>query len=99
MGVPLLNFVAWGAAVLPFAWALFARQNAFGLSPVELSAPVHRRWMWPRIFVVLAVAAVLFCGTMAIIDGGFDGPTYGILSTTLVKWGVVPPDLIWTPGG
>ncbi|MEE8408722.1 MAG: carotenoid biosynthesis protein [Myxococcota bacterium] len=98
MNVPLLNFVAWGAAVLPFAWALFARQNAFGLSPVEVSAPVHRRWMWPRIFVVLAVAAVLFFGAMAIVDGGFDGPTYGILTATLVKWGVVPPDLVWTPG-
>jgi hypothetical protein len=36
---------------------------------------------------------------MAILEGGFDGPTYGVLEATLVKWGIIQPDLVWTPGG
>jgi hypothetical protein len=99
MGVPLLNFVAWGAAVLPFAWVFFSRQNAFGLTPAEVCGVEHRRWMWSRVFLVLSAAAVLFYSTMAILEGGFDGPTYGVLEATLVKWGIIQPDLVWTPGG
>jgi uncharacterized membrane protein len=84
MGVPLLNFVAWGAAVLPFSFVVFriemSRSNRSAARREE-----HLRWLWPRIPLVLVVAATLFLLTMSAIDGGFDGPTYGILRSTLAR--------------
>lgn len=99
MGVPLLNFVAWVVAVLPFAWAFFARQTNLGLTPAQACGVEHRRWLWPRVGLALGAAAVLFCSAMAIIEGGFDGPTYGILHGTLIESGILGPDLVWAPGG
>lgn len=89
MGVPLLNFVAWGCAVFPFAWLLFLRQNAFELSPLEISARPHRRWLWTHVVSVVALATLLFCSGMALVEGGFDGPTFDIMGSTLEDWGVV----------
>ena len=99
LGVPWLNFVAWGCAVFPFALFLFWRQNHLQLSPDQVAAAVHRSWLWLRVPLVLAFAAVLFCLTMAASEGGFRGPTYGILCATFSRWGVIPPDVVWTPGG
>jgi uncharacterized membrane protein len=98
MGVPLLNFVAWACAVFPFALFLFWRQQSAGVDDLGIAAAAHRLWLWLRIPVVLGFAAVLFLLTMTVIEGGFDGPTYGILYTTLVEWGIVAPDVTWTPG-
>lgn len=83
MGVPLLNFVAWGCAVLPFAWLLFRRQDAYALTPLEVTAKPHRTWMWSRTLVALTAATGLFLVTMTLIEGGMDGPTCRILRTAL----------------
>ena len=83
LGVPILNYVAWSAAVFPFAWLLFRRENHHALAPGGISGASHRRWMFSMVPVALFIAAGLFLSTMAIIEGGFAGPTYTILSEFL----------------
>ncbi len=99
LGVPYLNFVAWLAAVSAYGWVVFARQGRYGLSPAELVMAPHRTWLWGRVAVAMLVAAVLFFGTMAVVEGGLEGATFGILKATLVRWGVAAPDLAWSLGG
>ena len=98
MGVPLLNFVAWGTAVLPFAFVFFWRQTRLGLGELEIVAMKHQLWLYPRVAMVLGAAAVLFLATMTAIEGGMTGPTYGILYETMSRWGWLAPDLVWAPG-
>jgi len=85
MGVPLLNFVAWGAAVLPFSFLVFRLEMSRSAIVPRLGMEEHRRWLLPRIPLVLVAAAALFFLTMSVIEGGFDGPTYDILRDALVK--------------
>ena len=99
LGVPVLNFVAWACAVFPFSLALFLREQTCGLSPGEIALPAHRGWMWRRLPAVLAGAAILFLTTMTTIEGGFDGPTYSILRSAAVRFGVLPGGPpAWSPG-
>jgi uncharacterized membrane protein len=79
LGVPLLNYVAWGAAVFPFAWLLFRREHQQALAPGGITAPDQRRWMLIMIPLALLVAAVLFFSGMTLVEGGFSGPTFIIL--------------------
>ncbi len=99
LGVPWLNFAAWGAAVFPFALLLFWRQTRLQLTPEAIADGPHLAWLWLRVPLVLGLAALLFTATMLILEGGFGGPTYLILYTTLARWGLISPDVIWTPGG
>ena len=98
MDVPLLNFAAWACAVLPFAFALFWRQHRFGLSPDGVCARRHVLWLTAMVPAVLMVAALLFAVTMVVVDNGFHGPTWAVLRQTLMRWGIVGPDVTWAPG-
>jgi hypothetical protein len=99
MDVPILNFVAWACAVLPFAFVLFWRQHRHALTAETVCARPHILWLTAMVPVVLMAAAVLFAVTMTVIDGGIHGPTVAVPRQTLLRWGVVAPDVTWTPGG
>ncbi len=98
MGVPFLNFVAWGCAVFPFAWLQYRREGGLALGPGAICAPPHRRWILVRVPAVLALAAVLFLTCMMIYEGGLGGPTTQILRQAAVRFGLLQPEMIWHPG-
>ena len=83
LGVPLLNYVAWSAAVAPFAWVIAWREERFGLERGEITRDENVRWLTLRVPAVLGVAAVLFLGGMACVEGGFGGPAFVILREAL----------------
>ncbi|MBI5509781.1 MAG: carotenoid biosynthesis protein [Deltaproteobacteria bacterium] len=97
LGVPILNFVAWSAAVLPFAWLLFWRRQRFGIPVEALGERAHVLWLAAMVPAVLAAAAVLFLTVMTAVDGGL-GPTYAVLRATFIRVGVLAPDATWAPG-
>lgn len=74
LGVPIINYAAWFGAFLPYAWFVHAWMDRTDLP--------ERRRNW-EIFLRVSLASVqggLICfGIMAIIEGGFDGPTFQIL--------------------
>jgi len=80
LGVPVVNFIAWASAVLPFSFALFLLQTRHSIEPETLGDSENRRWLWRRILLILAAAAVLFFSTMSVVEGGFSGPTFVILA-------------------
>ena len=80
LGVPVVNFIAWASAVLPFSFALFLLQTRHSIEPETLGDSENAHWLWRRIPLILAAAAVLFFGTMAVVEGGFSGPTFVILA-------------------
>lgn len=50
---------------------------------------------WPRanrlqrgVAVGVVLGTLLFCSGMALVEGGFDGPTFDIMGSTLEDWGV-----------
>lgn len=80
LGVPILNFAAWTGAVLPFSWILYRIFDRTDMTPGRKS--------W-ELFLRLPLASVLggiICfGIMAIVEGGFNGPTYQILDRFLER--------------
>jgi len=79
LGVPIINYVAWFSALMPFGLGLFWVQDRHGIG--EGAA-------WPRkaqVELVLAaplclgLATVMFFGSMAVLEGGLSGPTYQII--------------------
>lgn len=80
LGVPLLNYAAWTAAVIPFAWLIAKRESTHALATGEIASTPHRRWLFKRVPLALAVAAVLFLGMMTVIERGTSGPTFAILA-------------------
>ena len=90
LGVPTLNFVAWFCAIYPFAWLLVRREQAEALAPLEIAQRRHRRWLLLRVPLVLALAAVMFCCSMLLIEGGISGPTFTILHDSAVSAKVIP---------
>jgi len=80
LGVPLLNYVAWFAAFMPFSYAYFYYRRQPQLSPWARNR---------RLLVILPwlLPAVLLIGglIMALAEGGFDGPTFDIVRAFLYK--------------
>lgn len=79
LGVPVVNYVAWFCALAPFGAGFFWVQNRFA---IDEGAP------WPRpaqgtlllaVPVCLGLAALMFFGSMAVLEGGLSGPTYRIV--------------------
>jgi hypothetical protein len=95
--VPLVNFVAWGCAIFPFAAFVFWRQAQHGLSPEQVTSSPHGRWLLYRVPLVLFAASVMFLLVSAVTEVGVSGPTYAVLRASLVRLGVSDPDLAWTP--
>ena len=88
LGVPILNFVAWFCAIYPFTWLIFHREQMVSLSPLEIAKKSHRHWLLLRVPFILAVAAVMFCSMMFLIEGGLSGPTFEILRESAINFGV-----------
>ena len=83
LGVPFLNYAAWIAAVLPFAWLIAKRESDRGLAIGEVTEAIHRIWLLKRIPQALALASLLFLGFMVVVEGGITGPTFQILRQAL----------------
>ena len=82
LGVPLLNYAAWTAAVLPYSFLIAKREKDAGLAIGEVTGTVHLRWVLARIPVTLIAAAVLFLTFMVVLEQSFSGPTFQILAET-----------------
>lgn len=85
MGVPLLNFVAWTAAILPFSYLIFRRQHQFALTPVSLCTRRHISWVVAMTPVVLMAASLLFLAIMLVVEGSVHGPAFVILREALFR--------------
>ncbi len=86
LGVPLVNYVAWTAALWPFGTALFAVQQHFAIAD---GADWPRKAQWTLVFAVpvaLVAATVLFFGTMTLLEGGLGGPTWAVFGEFLQIW-------------
>ena len=82
LGVPLLNYAAWTAAVLPFSLLLTTREKSKGLAIGEITATPHIKWVFSRIPQTLILAALLFLSFMIILEQSVSGPTFQILAET-----------------
>lgn len=72
--MPAINFAAWFGAFLPYAYFLFKVRERTELSENQ------RNWkFFLRVPVATLLAGLLCFGVMAILEGGFDGPSFQIL--------------------
>ncbi len=74
LGVPVLNYAAWFGAFLPFSYFVFALQDRDDLTPQRRNWELFLRVAWASV-----LGGTLCFGVMAIVEGGFDGPSYKIL--------------------
>lgn len=77
-GVPMVNYVAWFSAVLPFAFGMHY------LNRKDFPPMMRNKQLFYRLLPIVLVACVLNFGLMAIWelmsgDGFLNGPTYQIL--------------------
>ena len=84
-GVPMINYVAWFSAVLPFAYWYFRVQARPEWAPMMRS-----KQLFLHLHVALLVAGVLNFGIMAVYEaisgqGFLTGPTYRILDAFFDK--------------
>ncbi len=80
LGVPVLNFVAWVGAVLPFGWMLFRLLDREGLSPAQKNYQLLL-----RLWLASLYGGLLCFAIMAMIEGGFHGATYRILGDFFLR--------------
>jgi hypothetical protein len=76
--VPLVNFIAWLSALVPYGWAYFTYQERAG---IEDHAPWPTRHLVIATAgapVVLCLAAVVFL-TLITLAEGIHGPSWGVL--------------------
>ncbi len=80
LGVPLLNFVAWFSAFLPFSYLYYRYRTAQHLTPW---LRVRRMMLW----VPWLAPACMLIGTpfIALYEGGFHGPAFQIAREFLAK--------------
>ena len=74
LGVPVLNYAAWFGAFLPFSYFVFSLSDRKDLTPRGRNWELFLRVAWAAV-----IGGTLCFGIMAIVEGGFDGPTYQIL--------------------
>lgn len=74
LGVPFLNFAAWFGAFLPFTWFVFSVTDRTDISEARKNYELFLRVAWSAL-----LGGIICFGIMAIVEGGFDGPTYQIL--------------------
>jgi len=82
LGVPLLNYAAWTAAVLPFSLLITSREKNKNLAVGEITETTHLRWVLQRIPQTLIFAAILFLSFMVLLEQSLSGPTFQILAET-----------------
>lgn len=84
-GVPLVNFVAWLCALIPFAWVMFRVQDKLGLAD-------GAKWSVRQLGVALGfvpyaavVALISFLVSTALLEG-VSGPSWALFTQLAVKW-------------
>jgi len=80
LGVPLLNFIAWFCAFMPFSWLYFRYRADERLTDWQR---VRHMLLWTP--WLLPMCMLIGGPLMAIYEGGFDGPTYEIAQAFLRK--------------
>jgi len=88
LGVPIINYVAWFSAFLPFSYAYF-----WAYSQPHWNARERNWQLFLRGHIILIVAGVINFSLMAMIEGGFSGPTYQILDEFVSR--VMPYHVLW----
>ena len=87
-GVPLVNFVAWLCALVPFAWVMFRLQEKVGVTD---AGPWNRRQLGAALVAVpyaLVIALIAFMTTTLVIEGP-TGPSWSLLAAFTAKWGLL----------
>lgn len=87
-GVPLVNFVAWLCALVPFAWVMFRLQDKVG---VVDAGPWNRRQLTAALIAVpyaLVIALIAFMTTTLVLEGP-TGPSWNLLAAFTAKWGLL----------
>jgi Carotenoid biosynthesis protein len=74
LGVPYINFAAWFGAFLPFSWFLFSITDRTDISEPRKNYELFLRVAWAAV-----LGGTICFGIMAILEGGFDGPSFQIL--------------------
>lgn len=78
LGVPFCNYAAWFGAFMPFSWAYFYIIERGDLNEWQ------KNWkLFVHIPLIALAAGVIWLVLMTLYEGGFDGPTYQILSAFL----------------
>lgn len=87
-GVPLTNFVAWLAALFPFAWVMFREQKRAAIRDGGLWPRESLQRLLIRVPATLTLAFAIFGTTMGLLEG-FDGPAWSVIYAVGAK--VLPP--------
>jgi len=91
LGVPIINYVAWFSAFLPFSFAYFWAYSKPDWGTNE------RNWqLFLRGHIIVITAGVINFALMAIIEGGFGGPTFQILDEFIGR--MMPYHVFWING-
>lgn len=87
-GVPLVNFVAWLCALVPFAWVMFRLQERIGVQDAG-------RWSSRQLVAglvavpyALVVALIAFMTTTGILEG-VSGPSWNLLAAFTARLGLL----------
>lgn len=87
-GVPLVNFVAWLCALVPFAWVMFRLQEKVGVAD---AGAWNRRQLGAALLAVpyaLIIALIAFMTTTLVLEGP-NGPSWNLLAAFTAKWGLL----------
>lgn len=78
-GVPLVNFIAWMCALIPWAWVVFRLQDRLGIADAGRWSLKHLGLAVLSIPWALLVALLAFLTTTGLAEGT-DGPSWQILA-------------------
>lgn len=76
--VPLVNFIAWVCALLPFAYVMFRYQEINGLSDETRLSRRHHVMAFAASPAILLLAAAAFLALITLIEG-VSGPSWMVL--------------------
>jgi uncharacterized membrane protein len=77
-GVPLTNFVAWLAALFPFAWLMFREQQRAAIRDGGLWPKQSLQRLLVRVPATLCLAFAVFGTAMGLLEG-FNGPAWNVI--------------------
>lgn len=80
LGVPINNYVAWFSAFFPFSYAYFKLAKRKDLTPAMMNWKLFL-WILPILFAAMVLNMVI----MAVVEGGFSGPTFQIFRDFILK--------------
>ena len=74
LGVPVINYAAWFGAFVPFSFLVFSVRENKNWSKGHANWELFLRVAWSSV-----LAGSLCFAIMAVVEGGFDGPTFQIM--------------------